>query len=409
MGSLRSAGVGRRERRCGSKSFDSGGNGSAGWGCARLAVHLSWHSESVVTIAPGFPTERGVGLFAGDRKALTRGFDSTGTTAATNLSMRLMIVALATILGPSLASACACDAATSACREVAGHSLVFVGTVESIKPRFLDHWNSARRPSLTEIIDSDNRFLADGSRQNFEALKKEFREKLSDLPPAMLSALAAAQTHDQVLRIFEDMLRRGRVVRLHVDTLFNRGRDDDDDKAADTNDNDDDLPRSLDVATPFGDCGYNFQRGETYLVYALHDEDTPIPETDSCTATKRLSDAGTDLPYLYLLKKNRAAAGHLEGVTTYDPHRALNPLQEPDVPSLPAAGLIVGVASGDQQRYAISDSLGKFVFDGLPPGDYNISAWAPGYPDSIKLLAGPTRFHVEPQSCLNQVLLIPRP
>jgi hypothetical protein len=59
-------------------------------------------------------------------------------------------------------------------------------------------------------------------------------------------------------------------------------------------------------------------------------------------------------------------------------------------------------------RYAESNDLGRFVFDGLREGDYKLSGFAHGYPIERKLLAGPQAFHIAPKSCARQVLLLPR-
>jgi hypothetical protein len=195
-------------------------------------------------------------------------------------------------------------------------------------------------------------------------------------------------------------------VRFQVKTPFNRCGEDDD---ADDNDSDadDSSPASIEISTPFGDCGYNFQRGETYLVYAVSDEDTTVSVADACTATKRLSDAGADLPYLYFLKDNKRAAGRVEEVATYDPNVLLNPPpSEDETPASPAIGLVIAASSGESPRYAISDRRGRFVFDGLAPGDYTVSAWAPGYPDTLKLLSDPGEIRIGPKSCGNKILLI---
>ena len=48
------------------------------------------------------------------------------------------------------------------------------------------------------------------------------------------------------------------------------------------------------------------------------------------------------------------------------------------------------------------------VFDGLPEGDYELSAYSSGYPANPDLLAGPQAFHVQPKSCSLEVLLLPK-
>ncbi len=304
---------------------------------------------------------------------------------------------------------CACQPPTSACREVAAGSTVFAGTVLSVTPRFLDHWNLSRRPSLTEIVESDDVALREDSPASLEALRNKLRDKLPDLPVVLAKRLGAARTHDQMVRVLEDVFSRGRVVRFRLLTLFSRGSDDDDKDKDDKPDQE-----YIEVATPFGDCGYNFQQGETYLVYAASDEDSPTLETGACTPTKRLSDAGADLPFLYFYKENPASAGHLEGIATSDPKVFLNPPDDRDPVPSPMPGLIVGLRSADSVRYTTSGGTsggtsanqGRFVFDGLSPGSYALRAWAAGYPDTVKLLAGPYDVEVGAKSCLNHTLLI---
>ena len=163
----------------------------------------------------------------------------------------------------------------------------------------------------------------------------------------------------------------------------------------------------FDVWTPFGDCGFDFQAGETYLVYADSDEDTNIMETDSCTRTRRLSDAGGDLAYLYFYKERKAASGRLEGFTTFD---TLYQVKQRDADKIdsPVPGVTVELKSAGGMRYTHSDPSGKFLFDGLEAGDYQLSGYTPGFPDTIRLLSGPKRFHIDPRGCSNQVLLIPK-
>ena len=172
-------------------------------------------------------------------------------------------------------------------------------------------------------------------------------------------------------------------------------------------DDDDAKDQVFDVWTPFGDCGFDFQTGETYLVYAESDEETSILETDKCTRTRRLSDAGPDLAYLYFYKERKAASGRLEGFTTFD---ALYQGKQRDAEKidLPVPGVTVELKSPSGMRYTRSDVAGKFLFDGLETGDYQLSGYAPGFPDTVELLSGPKRFHIDARGCSNQVLLIPK-
>jgi hypothetical protein len=61
------------------------------------------------------------------------------------------------------------------------------------------------------------------------------------------------------------------------------------------------------------------------------------------------------------------------------------------------------------KRFAQSDRNGRFVFDGLPEGDYKITAFASGYPLNAQLLTGPTPLHIKAKSCARQILRLPKP
>ena len=69
-------------------------------------------------------------------------------------------------------------------------------------------------------------------------------------------------------------------------------------------------------------------------------------------------------------------------------------------------GLILELKSSQGRRYAESDRDGRFVFDGLAGGEYSVSVFDTGYPDKVKLLAGPTRVAVEKKGCASQILLV---
>ena len=59
-------------------------------------------------------------------------------------------------------------------------------------------------------------------------------------------------------------------------------------------------------------------------------------------------------------------------------------------------------------HYAESDSDGRFVFDGLPEGSYQLSVFASGYPKTNQLLAGPSRLQMKEKSCVRQIFVIPK-
>ena len=316
---------------------------------------------------------------------------------------------------PAALASCPCQVSTSPCRETAA-STVFIGTVEAMTPRFLDHWNVSRRPSLQLLNTADDRYLKDPSAANLAALKSAFLTVFPDLAEDLRQRLQSAATRSDLASIFSSVLGHGRLVRFKVKTVFHEADDDDDgdkDKknAAKKDDLDDAKERSWDVWTPFGDCGYDFQQGETYLVYAANDEDSSILETDRCTRTNRLTDAGPDLAYLYFLKNTADASARLDGFVTTNPlyQKELGPQQTADRITSPVSGVVLELQTARGPRYSTSDPAGRFIFDGLPTGDYQLSAFAGTYPDPIQLLSGPRKIHIETKSCNSQVMLIPKP
>jgi hypothetical protein len=303
--------------------------------------------------------------------------------------------------------ACNCDRRLSACNEVHEPGAVFIGTVVSAAPSFMSKWNPLPHPSLQALNSADERYLADRSAANLAAIKDAFRKLFPALPEEEQKQVENASTHSALVSLFSSVLNHGQKVRLKVRTMFRNG-DDDDDKA----DDDDDAKASefLDVWTPFGDCGVDFQPGETYLVYANNDEETNILETETCTRTRRVTDASDDLAYLFFYKDRKNPAGRVDGFATFDQlyqvHRSAK--SDPDRIDQPAAGVIIELKSAAGPRYTTTNADGRFVFDALPPGDHQVTAYAPGFPEKVKLLSGPRIFHVDARGCASQTLLVPK-
>ena len=195
------------------------------------------------------------------------------------------------LMAPARLSACKCEMTFSACAEAAQSEVVFIGTVESVEPSFLDHWNPAQRSSLA----------------------------------------------------------------------------------------------------------------------ALNDEETAIMETGICTRTRRVSDAGEDLAYLYFLQHDKQHSARLEGFVTsnllyqveHDTQHYAGAIKSP-VPNA-----VLEVRSAEGPRYTESDAGGRFVFDGLAAGVYNVTVFAPGYPREERILAGPRQVRVEPNACTTPIFVVP--
>ena len=303
-------------------------------------------------------------------------------------------------LFPCAAFACKCEMTLSVCNEVAATDIIFVGAVETIEPSFLDSWNAGQRAALDLLNQESARAQSDRSPAAFAKLRDAYLKVFPDLPADHKKRLAAATSPDQLAELFYWILDHGKRVRLRVKTVF-RGEigDDDDDKTP---------AKTVEVWTAFGDCGITFQTGETYLVYADDDEESNIMTTGACTRTRRLTDAGDDLAYLYFFKNYADSAGRVEGFVTGD----LLFLRDLDLAhysgriGAPVAA-VVELKSRDRDRYTETDDKGRFIFDGVAAGDLTVSAYSPGFPAQTRLLAGPKPVRMEKRACATQVLVAP--
>jgi hypothetical protein len=299
---------------------------------------------------------------------------------------RLLSVSL--LLIPAPLPACECLLTLSACHEVAVADRVFIGTVESVAPSFLNRWNPSKSPSL--LLSEPSASLG--------SLKDEYRKVFPDLPENYKRQLAAAKTSGDMAKLFYSIVAQGRRVRFKVKTTFRGEKEDSGDE------------ESLEVWTDAGDCGYDFQEGETYLVYADEDEETDRINTSVCYRNRRLSDAGDDLAYLFFYLNGGDESARLEGFVTSDEfyQRDLDKAHDPEKVKLPAPGVILELNSGQGRLYTQSDRDGRFIFDGLAGGEYSVSVFDAGYPEQVKLLARPARVQVEKKGCASQMLLVPK-
>lgn len=124
----------------------------------------------------------------------------------------------------------------------------------------------------------------------------------------------------------------------------------------------------VDVTTGLGggDCGFGFQIGKDYLVYAYERETDHKLETGICTRTSPLAKAQQDITYIKSLPAARPGStisGEIQ-----------RPIPRVDAPPefSAMADVRVLVEGADKQYEAISDEKGKFSVSGLPAGNYKI-------------------------------------
>jgi hypothetical protein len=323
----------------------------------------------------------------------------------------LLVLTLVPLARPALA--CKCISSFSACNQTGASDVVFIGTVESIEPMFLTRWNLSSQESVEALNETYLAARQHPSDESLTRLKDAYRKTFPEMTDDQKTRLQNAKTAALVASLFYSGLGRGIRVHFKVRTLYKHQYDDAPKSAGKPAEDVRTEPGedTLDVSTPFGECGYDFQAGETYLVYANNDEG-PVNSlsTDICTRTRRLSEAGEDLAYLFFYKEQSAVSTRVEGFATTDEfyRMTFDRLHDPHSMRSPVPGVVVELRSGRLTRFAESDEHGRFVFDGLGEGDFKLSAFAPGYPINPQLLAGPQAFHAPVESCVLQVLLLPQ-
>jgi hypothetical protein len=108
-----------------------------------------------------------------------------------------------------------------------------------------------------------------------------------------------------------------------------------------------------------GDCGYAFQVGLDYVVYAYKNAEGRL-ETGICSRTRPITQAAEDLEYFRAMA-NAPETGEIRVRTALG--------KSPGRPGVPIT------AERDESRYpALTNAAGEAVFTNLPPGTYTIHA-----------------------------------
>jgi hypothetical protein len=123
-----------------------------------------------------------------------------------------------------------------------------------------------------------------------------------------------------------------------------------------------------------GDCGYHFERGKQYLVYASKFENQL--HTGICTRTRLLSKASDDLKFFYNMPAIGSGSIIAGSVQSY-----LLPLTDDErFRVTPLSSVKVTVDGHGKHLEAETDREGKFEFTQLEPGTYKVRAALPPSP-----------------------------
>jgi hypothetical protein len=301
------------------------------------------------------------------------------------------------------AAACKCDATYGPCREAVSSNVIFVGTVESVSPTFLDTWNESQKASLELLTREYEQAKGDHSAATFGKLRDAYVKVFPDLPEEHKRRFERASSPEQLTTLFYWILDHGKRVRFTVRTTYRYREDADDDEGENEK-----ALKTIEIWTPFGECGVSFQVGETYLVYADSDEESDVITTTACHRTRRVSEAGDDLAFLYFRKNMAKQAGRIEAFVTRDAEalkRRDGTRYSSSVES-PVAGAVVEADDGLRRVRADTDEHGRGVFDGLTGGEYRLTAYAPGYPTRKQVVGGPQTVKTDKGGCATAILLI---
>jgi hypothetical protein len=167
-----------------------------------------------------------------------------------------------------------------------------------MEPEF-DAWDYRQQMSERFPEEELERLAADQSPEALAKRKSIYLEILKGSLDLYKTRLEQIRTQRELDTFLDVVMDEGKRARFQVKQVF-RGEKQD----------------SIDVWTDFSDCGFEFHKGETYLVYADQDEETQRFVTGACSRTKRLSDAGEDLAYLYFLQNGGTEASRIYGFVT---------------------------------------------------------------------------------------------
>ena len=341
------------------------------------------------------------------------------------------------ILLVPLAFGCKCETSFSACNETGFSRLVFIGTVESIEPEFLSRWSGSNGASLQAFNAAFSEARENSSASSLSRLKSAFAHVVPNADAAQKSQLESATSAIDVMTLFNSVMSRGMLVRFKARTVFKDGDDDDTDdptpkeatkvkksargqdperqrsnrneiKIVPSGEQAPEDASSFEVWTSFGECGYEFQLGETYLVYAGGEEGSAEFFVDKCSRTRRITDAGDDLAYLFFFKNQPNESARLEGFATTDRLVQLEFANMPEKIASPVAGIAIELRSKGLRRFARTDANGRFVFDGLAQGNYEVSAFKDEYRFESPRLSGPLSLQVEARGCARHLFLLPK-
>jgi carboxypeptidase family protein len=285
------------------------------------------------------------------------------------------------LLGGDAVYACSCVRRGAACEVLQQTPLVFLGTVTDTGPSLDDIGQDVMRklkltPAQIETLENGGQLpLEEAKRALARLLPKEAQSRLKKArTQAELDTLA-----DQYFAPFAQ-----KSVTFRIEETFQGDRHD---------------TEQIWTGYGNGDCGYDFQVGKSYLVYAYQDSETGRMTTGICTRTAPTADAADDLGYLHSVKLGTAKSW-VSGYVTSDDQQRIRAMVTGNPPASPVRGASIELESVDVTRTTNTDAQGRFVFEDIAEGDYRIHVSAEGY----LFRPSPNSFHIARYACSQHYL-----
>ncbi len=122
-----------------------------------------------------------------------------------------------------------------------------------------------------------------------------------------------------------------------------------------------------------GDCGFRFENGQSYLIYAYRNKETGKLGTGICTRTQLLSKASEDLEYFRGLKDAKAGGTVYGLVTKYLVRKSDDEYK----PNPPLANIRLTFAGNEKSYEALTDEKGEYRLSNLQAGEYKMRVKVP--------------------------------
>jgi hypothetical protein len=107
-----------------------------------------------------------------------------------------------------MAGACECATTFSTCNEVKASDLIFIGTVESIEPLFLNRWHGTDQSAVQSVNEAYFEAQLHPSDSTLGSLKETYIATFPSMEPEEKNLVQAAKIVQEVTSLFYSSLDR---------------------------------------------------------------------------------------------------------------------------------------------------------------------------------------------------------